>query len=246
MNARLLLLTLCVLLVSAPALAEEEDLGDRLRITPMVGHVTFDATEPWNSIEPTVFYGGSVGVKVNRWFGVNTYLGYAFANGNFGWVEDGSGGFVPTENNGTDVDVLAFGFDFSFHPLQDRFDPWIMAGWTMLSYDYEFDTTAFGDWLTSNDATWQLGDLKTAAGWQFGIGCAYAFRKTDHTSWSVVADLRDMMVKSKNLEIIDSAGATVLEGEWGHNFVFNIGFEFSWGNYPLPVEEPELPVSTEG
>jgi len=245
MNARTLLLTLSVLLISTLALAEE-DMGDRVRITPMVGHVTFDATPPWNSIDATVFYGGSVGVKVNRWFGVNTYLGYAFANGNFGWAEDGSGGFVPTDNGGTDVDVMAFGFDFSFHPLKGRLDPWVMAGWTMLSYDYKFDTTAFGDWLSENDATWQLGDLKNAAGWQFGIGCAYAFRKTDHTSWSIVADFRDLMVKSQNLEIIDASGATVLEGEWGHNFVFNLGFEFSWGNYPLPAEEPERPVSAEG
>lgn len=245
MNARALLLATLVLLIATPAAAEDL-MGDRVRLTPMVGHVTFDATPPWNSIDPTVFYGGSVGVKVNRWFGVNTYLGYAFANGNFGWVEDGSGGFVQTDDSGKSVDVMAFGFDFSFHPLKDRLDPWVMAGWTMLSYDYKFDTTAFGDWLSANDATWQLGDLKNAAGWQFGIGCAFAFRKTEHTSWSVMADFRDLMVRSNKLEVIDANGQTLLEGEWGHNFVFNLGIEFSWGNYPLPAEEPARPVSTEG
>ena len=230
MNARALVLTILAVLIAVPAIAEST--GDRVRLTPMVGHVTFDATEPWNSIEPTVFYGGSVGVKVNRWLGINSWIGYAFANGNFGWEEDGSGGFAPAENNGTDVDVVGFGIDLSYHPLQGRLDPWLLAGWTMFNYDYEFDSPAFGDWLSENEYTYNLGDLKAATGWQFGIGAAYAIRKTEHTSWSVMADLRDLMVKSSQLEIVDAAGQTVLSGDWGHNFLFNFGFEFSWGNYP--------------
>lgn len=245
MNARVLLLIALLLVTVAPALAEE-NAGDRVRVTPMVGHVTFDATEPWNSIDPTVFYGGSVGVKVNRWFGINSYIGYAFANGNFGWEEDGAGGFVPTENRGTDVDVLNFGIDLSFHPMEGRLDPWVLVGWTMLNYDYEFDSTGFGDWLSENDATWELGDLRSAGGWQFGIGCAYAFRKTEHTSWSVMADFRDLLVKSNKLEVVDASGETLLEGKWGNNWVFNLGVEFSWGNYPAPAHEPNRPgASTE-
>lgn len=244
MNARALLLTTLVLLLALPALAQEDE-GDRVRVTPMVGHVTFDATAPWNSIEPTVFYGGAVGVKVNRWLGINSYIGYAFANGNFGWESDGSGGFVETDNNGTDVDVVAFGVDLSFHPMEGRLDPWVLAGWTLMSYDYEFDSSGFGDWLTENDYTWELGDLKAATGWQFGIGCAFAFRKTDHTSWSVMADFRDLMVKSQKLEIVDPAGDVLLEGDWGHNWLFNVGFEFSWGNYPAPTDEPNSPAYIE-
>ena len=242
MNSRVLILTTLVLLIAVPAAAELE--GDRVRLTGTVGHITFDAQEPWNSIDPTVLYGGAVGVKVNRWFGINSSIGYAFANGNFGWVEDGMGGFVRTDNSGKDVDVLHFGVDLSFHPLKGRIDPWLMAGWTIMSYDFKFDSTGFGDWLSENDAEWDLSDLRSATGWQFGVGCAFAILNTEHTSWSVMADFRDLMVKSNNLEIVDGSGEKVLEGKWGHNLLFNLGIEFSWGNYPAPTDEPNSPAYT--
>lgn len=237
MYVRSILLT-GLLLVICASVATAESQGDRVRITPMVGHFTPDAQEPWNDIEPTVMYGGSIGVKVNRWFGINTSLGYAFANGNFGWVEDGSGGFVETDLNGTDVDILHFGFDFSFHPLEGALDPWVMVGWTILQYDFEFDTTGLGDFLFDQGAEANLADLKTGTGWQFGIGGAWAFYTTDHSSFSLMADFRDMMVSSNNLEIIDSEGNTVLESSYGHNLLFNVGIEMSWGGYEVEDETP--------
>jgi len=236
MNARALLLTSLLLTLIATA-AVAEPRGDRVRVTPTVGHLTFDATEPWNSIDATVLYGGSVGVKVNRWFGVNSSIGFAYANGNFGWVEDGMGGFVNTDLNGTDVDVLHFGFDFSFHPMEGDLDPWVMVGWTIMQYDFEFDTTAFGNFLSDNGAQYELGDLKTGTGWQFGIGGAWAFYTTDHSSWSIMADFRDLMVSSKNLEIINATGETVLESSYGHNLLFNLGIEMSWGGYEVQDAE---------
>ena len=104
MNARALLLTILLLLLTVPAAAELN--GDRVRITPTLGHITFDATDPWNSIDPTVLYGGSLGVKVNRWFGINSSIGFAFANGDFGIEKDGMGGFEEAEGVGKDVDIL--------------------------------------------------------------------------------------------------------------------------------------------
>lgn len=243
MNARALLLTGLLLLVTIPAAAET--IGDRALIRPTAGHITFGATAPWNSIDATVSYGGTLGVKVNRWFGINSSIGYAFANGNFGWVEDGTGGFEETTNSGKDVDVLTFGIDLSFHPMEGRLDPWALVGWTMMNYDFDFDSTGFGDWLSENGATWNLADLHSATGWQFGLGCGYAFRTTEHTAWSVTADFRDMMVSSKNLEIISSTGETILDSSYGHNLLFNIGIEFSWGNYPVETEPVETEAAAE-
>lgn len=221
---------LCLLLtVLAPASRAEPD-DDRVFVTPLVGHITFDATKPWNSIDSTVLYGARVGVRVNRWFGIDTTAGYAFANGNFGYQEDGSGGFESTDNGGKDVDVLYFALDFSFHPMQGRVDPWVSLGWATMRYDYEFDAAGFKDWLTDNGAQIDLGDLSSSSGWQAGLGVAWAFRVTDRSRWSVMADLHDVIVRSTKLEVIGPGGEQLLEPDYGHNFLFNLGVEFAWGS----------------
>lgn len=222
-----LLVLLAVANLSRPASAFEEG---RVSITPTIGHITFDATPPWISIDPTVLYGGRVGVMVNRWIGFDANLGYAFANGNFGYREDGSGGFKEYALNGMKTEVLYFGMDLTFHPLEGRLDPWALVGVSFLSYDYPgFDAAGFKQWLSDTGATYNLGDLSNASGFEFGVGLAYAYRVTDTTRWAFLADVRDIVVSAKKLEIFDADGNQVLEGEYGHNILINVGFEFSWG-----------------
>jgi hypothetical protein len=237
MNKCPALLLTCLLFLSSTlatsAAADPDD--DRVRVTPMFGILAPDATPPWNSIESTEIYGGAIGVKVNRWFGINASVGYAWSSGDFGIGEDGSGGFVFGEGFGKPVDILHFGMDLSFHPLQGRLDPWVSAGIAFMRYDYEFDATGFKDWLSENSAEFDLADLNSANGYQFGIGLAFAFRVTDNSRWSVVADLRDLMVSSKKLEIDmspddPSVDGKILESSYGHNILFNIGIEMSWGS----------------
>ena len=165
MNKCPALLLTCLLVLStilATGASADPD-GDRVRVTPMFGILVPDATLPWNSIESTEIYGGSVGVKVNRWFGINAIVGYAATSGDFGIGEDGSGGFVFGEGFGKSVDILHFGMDLSFHPLQGRLDPWVSAGISLVRYDYSFDSTGFKNWLSANGAEFDLADLERVA-----------------------------------------------------------------------------------
>lgn len=230
----LLLAVLALAALPGPASAGFEE--GRVAITPTLGHITFDATPPWSSIKPTVLYGGRLGVMVNRWVGVDANFGVAFANGEFGYREDGSGGFVPTTVNGTHVQVAVFGLDLTFHPMEGRIDPYALVGVSFLRYDYDFDSAGFKDWLSENGATYDLGDFASASGYEFGAGVAWAYRVTDTSRWAVVADIRDMVVSPKKLEIIDADGEKVLDGKSGHNILFTLGFEFSWGYTGSPAE----------
>jgi len=226
-----ILLLLLTLTVFAAGGARAEVDESRVFVTPMIGYISLDANDLWNSIDPTAIYGGRVGVRVNRWVAVDAGLGYAFANGNFSIGEDGDGDFFISDNAGEDLDVLYLGVDLSFHPMQGNLDPWLAVGWTLLNYDFEFNSAGFKDWLGDRGYDTDLADLKTASGWEFAIGTGYAFRTTEHQRWSAVVELRDLWVRSARFGITGPDGQTIMEPEYGHNLIFNLGVEFAWGGY---------------